>query len=169
MGGTCEAVGDPGGRGIHRDSGDAGPSGGSNEGGGRFDIAGTVPQVRGHGSAVLASPAVTEIRPESARHDVEIAIVTMRFDGADPGALLAVLSKYIVLTRMQPGCRNIDLCASVTRPGRYLIIQKWESVEAQRRHFDSGVMVEMATACTGLLTVAPDIDLWDGPSAHDLA
>jgi hypothetical protein len=30
-------------------------------------------------------------------------------------------------------------------------------------------MIEMARACTGLLTTAPDIDLWDGPSAHDLA
>ena len=29
-------------------------------------------------------------------------------------------------------------------------------------------MVEMATACSGLLTSAPDIDLWDGASAHDL-
>lgn len=101
--------------------------------------------------------------------DIEIAIVTMRFDAADAGTLLAVLAKYVVLTRMQPGCRNVDLCASVTQPGRYLLIQKWDSADAQRVHFDSEVMVEMAQACTGLLTVAPDIDLWDGPSAHDLA
>lgn len=100
---------------------------------------------------------------------VELAIVTMRFDAADPDGLLAILSKYVVLTRMQPGCRNVDLCASVTRPGRYLLIQKWDTPEAQQRHFDSETMVEMATACTGLLVNAPDIDLWDGPSAHDLA
>ncbi|MEP7113298.1 MAG: antibiotic biosynthesis monooxygenase family protein [Ilumatobacteraceae bacterium] len=100
--------------------------------------------------------------------DVELAIVTMRFDASDTDSLMAVLSKYVVLTRMQAGCRNIDLCASVTTPGRYLIIHKWESVAAQRAHFDSEVMVEMATACTGLLTQAPDIDLWDGASAHDL-
>jgi quinol monooxygenase YgiN len=101
--------------------------------------------------------------------DVEIAIVTMRFDAADAGALLAILSKYVVMTRMQPGCRNIDLCASETHPGRYLLIQKWDSPEAQRAHFDSALMVEMATACAGVLTSAPDIDLWSGPSAHDLA
>lgn len=106
-----------------------------------------------------------EIEPQP----IELAIVTIRFDAVDPDALLSVLSKYVVLTRMQPGCRNIDLCASVTRPGRYLLIQKWDSPEAQRTHFDSDVMVEMATACTGLLTAPPDIDLWDGPSAHDLA
>jgi len=105
---------------------------------------------------------------EAANHDIELAIVTMRFDAADAGALLAVLSKYVVLTRMQPGCRNIDLCSSVTRPGRYLLIQKWESGAAQRAHFDSPDMVEMATACAGLLAAAPDFDLWDGPSAHDL-
>ena len=35
--------------------------------------------------------------------EVELAIVTMRFDAADADALMAVLSKYVVLTRMQPG------------------------------------------------------------------
>ena len=100
--------------------------------------------------------------------DIELAIVTMRFDAADPGALLAVLSKYVVLTRMHPGCRNIDLCASVTHPSRYLLVQKWDNPEAQRVHFDSVDMVEMARSCVGLLSAAPDIDLWDGPSAHDL-
>ena len=106
--------------------------------------------------------------PPHTPHDVELAIVTMRFDAADAGALLAVLSKYVVLTRMEPGCRNIDLCWSVTQPGRYLLIQKWDSPKAQRAHFDSPEMIEMATACTGLLSAPPDIDLWDGPSAHDL-
>ena len=43
------------------------------------------------------------------------------------------------------------------------------SPDAQRIHFDSDVMIEMAQACGGLLTGPPDIDLWDGPSAHDLA
>ena len=60
--------------------------------------------------------------------NVELAIVTMRFDAADPASLLAVLSKYVVLTRMEPACRNVDLCASYTHPGRYLVIQKWDSV-----------------------------------------
>ena len=101
--------------------------------------------------------------------EIELAIVTMRFDAADPGALLGVLSKYVVLTRMQPGCRNVDLCSSVTQPGRYLLVQKWDNADAQRIHFDSEVMVEMAQTCAGLLTAPPDIDLWDGPSAHDLA
>jgi quinol monooxygenase YgiN len=98
----------------------------------------------------------------------ELAIVTMRFDAADADSLVAVLSKYVVLARMQPGCRNIDLCASVTHPGRYLIIHKWESAAAQRAHFDSEVTVEMASSCSGLLTGPPEIDLWDGASAHDL-
>jgi len=99
---------------------------------------------------------------------VELSIVTMQFDAADAEALMGVLSKYVVVTRMQPGCRNVDLCASVTHPGRYLVIQKWMNSAAQRDHFDSEVMVEMAGACNGLLTAPPDIDLWDGASAHDL-
>lgn len=100
--------------------------------------------------------------------DIELTIVTMQFQAADAETLLAVLSKYVVLTRMEPGCRNVDLCASVANPGRYLLIQKWDSSDAQRAHFDSPGMIEMAKSCTGLLSAPPSIDLWDAASAHDL-
>ena len=101
--------------------------------------------------------------------DIELTVVTMAFDAADPERLLAVLAKYVVVSRMQTGCRNIDLCGSVTRDRRYLIIQKWDSPAAQRAHFDSPAMVEMAEACRGLLTAPPEIELFEGVSAHDLA
>jgi quinol monooxygenase YgiN len=100
--------------------------------------------------------------------EIDLTIVTMGFRAADPDRLLAVLSKYVVVSRGQPGCRNIDLCASVTTPGRFTIIAKWDSPAAQRAHFDSAEMVEMAQACRGLLAEAPDIDLLQGISAHDL-
>lgn len=101
--------------------------------------------------------------------EVELTLVTMTFRAADAERLLGVLAKYVVLARRQPGCRNIDLCASVTTPNRILVIQKWESPAAQRAHFDSPIMVEMAGACQGLLTGPPEIDLLEGISAHDLA
>jgi quinol monooxygenase YgiN len=105
---------------------------------------------------------------DARRPDEELTIVTMRFTAADPEALLAVLAKYVVVTRMHDGCRNVDLCASVTTPGRFLVVEKWATSVAQRSHFDSAEMVEMAEACRGLLTGPPDIDLLDGISAHDL-
>ncbi len=101
--------------------------------------------------------------------DVELTLVTLTFDASDPAGLLALLSKYVVVSRGHPGCRNIDLAASATRPGRYVIIEKWESPAAQQAHFDSNDMVEMAQACRGLLASAPQIDLLEGISAHDLA
>jgi quinol monooxygenase YgiN len=100
--------------------------------------------------------------------EVELTIVTLRFDATDDAALFAVLSKYIVLTRMQDGCRNVDLCSSVTVPGRHLVVQKWETPAHQRRHFDSETMIDMARSCDGILAGPPDIDLWDATSAHDL-
>ena len=100
--------------------------------------------------------------------DVEVTVVTMVFDATDPETLLSVLAKYVVLTRGQEGCRNVDLCASVTTPDRVVIIQKWESPEAQAAHFDSPEMVEMARACVPLLSAPPAIDLLEGISAHDL-
>jgi quinol monooxygenase YgiN len=126
-----------------------------------------------HSSAADAIEVETEDDADpSTTRDIELVVVTMTFDAhptdADNAALLGVLSKYIVLTRMQDGCRNVDLCSSVTAPGRHLIVQKWDSDEVQRTHFDSDVMVEMARSCQGLLATAPDIDLWEGTSAHDL-
>ena len=97
-----------------------------------------------------------------------ITVVTMAFQAADADRLLGVLAKYVVVSRGAPGCRNIDLCASATRDGRYLVIEKWESPDAQQAHFDSPEMVEMAESCRGILSAPPDIDLFEGISAHDL-
>src|SRR3954464_16060052 len=101
--------------------------------------------------------------------EVALTVVTMVFQASEPDRLLAVLAKYVVVSRGAPGCRNIDLCASATRNDRFLVIEKWESPEAQGTHFDSPEMVEMAENCRGLLAAPPDIDLFDGISAHDLA
>lgn len=100
--------------------------------------------------------------------DVELTMVTMSFDAADPERLQAVLARYVVLSRGHEGCRNIDLALSTTHPDRFVIVQKWESPEHQRSHFDSADMVEMARGCTGLLTAPPRIDLLEPISAHDL-
>ena len=100
--------------------------------------------------------------------DAEITLVTLRFQTSDPEKLMGVLSKYVVLSRQQDGCRNIDLTGSVTTPGRFVIIQKWDSPESQRAHFDSPEMIEMAESCVGILTEPPEIDLLEGLSAHDL-
>ena len=99
---------------------------------------------------------------------MDLTIVSLVFDASDPEALAAVLAKYVVVVRGAPGCRNIDLCASVSRPGRFIVIEKWESPETQRVHFDSAEMIEMADACNGLLHRPPEIDLLDPISAHDL-
>jgi quinol monooxygenase YgiN len=105
----------------------------------------------------------------SAPDEVDLTLVTLTFDASDPEALLAVLSKYVVVSRGHPGCRNIDLAGSATRPGRYVLIEKWDSPASQQAHFDSPEMVEMAGSCRGLLSAAPQIDLLEGISAHDLA
>ncbi len=105
---------------------------------------------------------------ESGPADVDLTMVTMELDAADPARVQAILARYVVLSRGHEGCRNIDLALSSTVPERFVVIQKWESPEAQQRHFDSSDMVEMAEACRGLLTRAPRIDLLHPISAHDL-
>ena len=100
--------------------------------------------------------------------DVDLVVVTLSFDAADAERLQALLSKYVVLTRGHPGCRNVDLLVSATEPARHLVVQKWESAEAQRAHFDSADMVELAEGCRGILTGPPRIDLFDPISAYDV-
>ncbi len=82
--------------------------------------------------------------------------------------LAAVLAKYVVLTRGAPACRNVDLVASVTRPGRFLIVEKWADASAQQAHLSSPEMVEMAEATASILASPPDLDLFAPISAHDL-
>jgi quinol monooxygenase YgiN len=105
---------------------------------------------------------------DASQDEVELVIVTMTFDAADMGSLVAILSKYVVLTRMETGCRNVDMIVSDTRPNRIKIIEKWDGPAAQEAHFNGGTMVEMARSCTGVLAAPPDIDLWQSMSAHDL-
>ncbi len=99
---------------------------------------------------------------------MDLVLVTLSFDATDPDRLAAVLAKYVVLSRHEPGCRNIDLCGSLTVPGRFVVIEKWETPDAQKAHFDGPNMVDMAQACSGLLRHPPTIDLLEGLSAHDL-
>ena len=101
--------------------------------------------------------------------EVELTVVTMQLDAADDDRLRPVLAKYVVLARDAPGCRNVDLLASATTASRYVVIQKWDSPDAQRAHFDSPLMVEFAEACRGVLAAPPQIDLLDPISAHDLS
>ena len=99
---------------------------------------------------------------------VEPIVVTWVFDAADPVGLASVLARYVVLTRGAAGCRNVDLVVSATHAARSLVVEKWESADAQRAHLDSAVAVEMAQACDGLLTGPPAVDLWEPVSAQDV-
>ncbi len=101
--------------------------------------------------------------------EIEPVMVTLTFQTDRSEELLAVLAKYVVLSRMDSRSRNIDLVASMTKPGRLTIIEKWESSEAQQAHFDGAIMVEMAGACIGLLSAPPDIDLHEPVTMHDLS
>ena len=73
------------------------------------------------------------------------------------------------MTRREPVCRNVDLVASVTQGGRFLVIEKWESPEAVQAHLDSRLMTDMAREVLPSLAQQPALDLFDSISAHDLA
>ena len=73
-----------------------------------------------------------------------------------------------MLTRRQPACRNVDLVTSGSRPGRLVVIEKWESADDARAHLDASETVEMAHAAREVLASAPDLDLYESISAQDL-
>jgi quinol monooxygenase YgiN len=102
--------------------------------------------------------------------DIRVAILTAIFDARDgaENTLAAALARYVVLARNEPGCRNVDLVTSATRPGRFLVIEKWDSAELVQQHLNAALMVDMAEAAVPLLAAKPELDLYDTISAHDL-
>jgi quinol monooxygenase YgiN len=103
--------------------------------------------------------------------DLEIAMLTAVFDARDGAldTLFATLARYVVMTRREPACRNVDLVTSVTHSGRVLVIEKWESAAAAQAHLDSALMADMASEVIPMLAGRPELDLYDTISAHDLA
>lgn len=112
---------------------------------------------------------MTDATPSTA--DIELAVVVAAFrarpDTVD--GLGAVLARYVVLTRRAAGCRNVDLLASAADPGRFLVIEKWDSPETARAHLDAHETVAMAESAVALLAAKPEIELLESVSAHDLA
>jgi quinol monooxygenase YgiN len=103
--------------------------------------------------------------------ELEPAILTATFDAraGSEETLAGVLARYVVLTRGEDGCRNVDLVTSTTQRGRFLVIEKWASADAARIHLDAAAMTAMAREAVPLLANRPAIDLHDTISAHDLA
>jgi quinol monooxygenase YgiN len=103
--------------------------------------------------------------------DVEVAVLTGAFTARPDreGELAAVLARYVVMARGEPGCRNVDLLISATESGHFFVIEKWDSPEIARSHLDTELMRAMAEAAIPLLAGPPKIDLLDTISAHDLA
>ena len=102
--------------------------------------------------------------------DLELALIIGSFEARTgrQGDLAAILAKYVVLTRRRPRCRNVDLVASGSRPGRLVVIEKWESADDARAHLDATETVEMAKAARDVLAGPPDLDLFESISAQDL-
>ena len=103
--------------------------------------------------------------------DVELAMFTALFDARPGGeeSLAALLARYVVMTRREPACRNVDLVASTTVGGRFLVVEKWDHASAVQRHLDSPLMADTAREALPLLADKPSLDLYDTISAHDLA
>jgi quinol monooxygenase YgiN len=101
---------------------------------------------------------------------VDLTVMLGIFDAA-PGRetdLGGVLARYVVVSRAEEGCRNIDLVASLIVPGRLVVYEKWESAEAQATHMSGANMTEMAEGVSPLLSGPPDLGLFVAVSAHDL-
>ena len=103
-------------------------------------------------------------------NEPEIVVLTATLDAKEgqESALAAVLARYVVLTRHEPNCRNVDLVTSSTRPGRFLVIEKWDGDAEARAHLDTELMAGMARDAVPLLDHAPSLDLYETISAHDL-
>jgi quinol monooxygenase YgiN len=109
-----------------------------------------------------------EDNPANVTESFDPVVVTMVWEGVGD-ELLAHLSRYVVISRGEPGCRNIDLLGSATTPGRVVVIEKWGSAAAQRAHFDGPALLSLAEEARRLDAPRPAFDLLDGISAYDVS
>ncbi|MGH8998631.1 MAG: putative quinol monooxygenase [Acidimicrobiia bacterium] len=102
--------------------------------------------------------------------EMSLTVVVATFDARPgcEGAVAAALARYVVMSRGTPGCRNIDLVASLTTEGRFVIYEKWGSADDQSAHLASPLTADMAATVTPLLARSPDLGLFEALSAHDL-
>ncbi|MGH9002107.1 MAG: putative quinol monooxygenase, partial [Acidimicrobiia bacterium] len=73
---------------------------------------------------------------------IDLTVMMGIFDAAAgrEGDLAAVLARYVVVSRGEEGCRNIDLVASLLTPGRFVVYEKWDSPDAQAAHMSGATM-----------------------------
>jgi quinol monooxygenase YgiN len=122
------------------------------------------------GSRPIAHRAEASDIASDIADDVDLKVVCATFDAA-PGLeadLSGLLARWVVLTRGHRGCRNVDLLASTAQPGRYRIVEKWEDAGAMQAHLDSPDTAQLAQEMLPLLARAPELELYDAVSAHDL-
>lgn len=100
--------------------------------------------------------------------DMSVVIGRFRAGAGREGDVAGVLSRYVVVSRGQEGCLNIDLLESESEPDLFLVIQKWASEDQRDAHFDSDEAVRMAESLRGLLAGPPEIVPFAPVSAYDL-
>lgn len=114
-------------------------------------------------------PAREQEYEEREEREIQTWIVVGRFDAADRVEdLAAALARYVVVSRGETGCLNIDLAADPGDTQKLLVIEKWDSLDAARRHLDGPAAAAMATAVRACVTRSPTMELYVGVSAHDL-
>jgi quinol monooxygenase YgiN len=101
---------------------------------------------------------------------VDLTVMMGTFDAAAGREtdLAGVLARYVVVSRTEAGCRNIDLVASLIIPGRFVVYEKWDSPQAQATHMAGSNTAEMAEGVSPLLSGPPELGLFVAVSAHDL-
>lgn len=123
-----------------------------------------------HGADDRPVGVTPDAPPDATSDPAQVCLVVGEFQaraGAE-AALASVLARYVVLTRAEPGCRNVDLAVATGEPGTYLVVEKWAHHDALRVHLDGAVAVTMATDARAHLAGSPRLRLYDGVSAHDL-
>jgi quinol monooxygenase YgiN len=105
----------------------------------------------------------------SAEPDITLQFLTFTAGEGSEAELGALLARYTVLTRMAPGCINVDLTASMVHPGRFVVVEKWRDDAALGEHLSGEAMTDLAGAAPPLLALAPEVDVAMGISVTDLS
>lgn len=86
-------------------------------------------------------------------------LARIEIDPAQSEAFEAAVAKAAAHFRGAPGCRSFRLDRSVDRPGHYLLVVGWDSVEAHMVDFRASPAFQEWRALAGpFFRQAPDVD-----------
>jgi quinol monooxygenase YgiN len=89
--------------------------------------------------------------------DTIVVVATIEAAEGNEERVEQALRMAVRAVHTEPGCLKYALHRDPRKPGKFVMIEKWESADALRTHGKAAPLAELGAALDGLLTGALDV------------